>query len=298
MLAHRHCGDRTRAGGNVKLPALRALAFFASVYAGHFAAPALAQDKRCGELVTLAGHNDSKLSYSFASLGNAKAVLLLLPGGPGFADLGPDGCARRLAGNSLIRTRDLFQARGFAIAVVDAPSNYRGPDGLGGFRIAPQHAEDLGKIVADLKKRTKLPVWIVGTSRGSISAVNAASLLSGEEAPEGLVITSPVTSGNPAGRKAWVAQTVFSVKLDAIKLPVLVVAHESDSCIRTPPGLAASILARTNGTREQAVMVKGGSIPRTGASVDACEGKTPHGFIGQEQEVTDGIVRFINGGAY
>ena len=54
------------------------------------------------------------------------------------------------------------------------------------------------------------------------------------------------------------AQTVFSVRLDAIRVPVLVVAHAADKCIRTPPSLAGSIVARTNGAREQTVTVTGG----------------------------------------
>jgi hypothetical protein len=261
--------------------------------------PAASQPaKSCGGLVELTGHNNAKLYYSFHAPEQAKAVLVLLPGGPGFADLDKSGCARKLTGNSLIRTRDLFHVQGFATALVDAPSNYRGEDGLGGFRISPLHADDLGKIVADLRQRTKLPIWIIGTSRGSISAANAASRLQGEQAPDGLVLTSPVTSGNPSGRKAWVAQTVFSLKLDAIKVPVLVVAHANDTCIRTPPRLAASILERTNGVREQAVLVKGSGAAQGQAGVDACAGRSPHGFIGQEQEVTDGVLRFINGGNY
>lgn len=280
------------------VPALRALAFFISACAALASSPAVAQaDKACGELIELTGHNKTKFSYSFHAPEKAAAVLVLLPGGSGFADLDAKGCARKLTGNSFIRTRDLFHAQGFATALVDAPSNYRGEDGLGGFRISPRHAEDLGRIVVDIRQRTKLPVWIIGTSRGSISAVNAASRLTGEQAPDGLVLTSPLTAGRVGGRKAWVAQTVFSLDLTAIKIPVLVVANAADACIRTPPALAPSILARTNGAREQAVTVKG-SAPKAAPSVDACEGRTPHGFLGQEQEVTDGIVRFINGGSY
>lgn len=48
----------------------------------------------------------------------------------------------------------------------------------------------------------------------------------------------------------------------------------------------------------QAVTVKGKTAPRQAASVEACQGKTPHGFFGQEEEVTAGIIRFIGGGNY
>lgn len=278
----------------------RALIFSAFVcgsIAGSISSASAQGANACGELVELSGHSNTKLFYSLNNPEKARVVLVLLPGGSGFADLDKGGCARKLSGNSLVRTRDLFHAQGVATALVDAPANYRGEDGLGGFRISPQHAEDLGKIVADIRRRTKLPVWIIGTSRGSISAVNAASRLTGEQAPDGLVLTSPLTVGRVGGRKAWVAQTVFSLDLAAIKIPVLVVANAADACIRTPPALAPAILARTNGAREQAVTVKG-SAPKAASNVDACEGRTPHGFIGHEQEVTDGIVRFINGGSY
>lgn len=263
------------------------------------AAPVSAQPaKTCGELVELAGHNGVRMAYSLQVPQNAGMVLVLLPGGSGFADLDKSGCARKLIGNWLIRTRGLFHGQGFATALIDAPADYHGADGLGGFRIAPQHAEDIGKIIADIRRRTKLPVWLIGTSRGTISAVNAAERLQGEAAPEGLVLTSPVTSGRVGGRKAWVAQTVQSISLEAIKMPVLVVVHANDTCIRTPPGLAASILDRTGGVREQLVIVKGGSGQRRPADGDACRGRTPHGFVGQEEEVTAGVIRFIRGGRY
>jgi hypothetical protein len=230
--------------------------------------------------------------------GKAEVALVLLPGGPGFADLDAAGCARKLTGNSLIRTRGLFHQAGFVTALVDAPSNYRGVDGLGGFRLAPAHADDIGRVIADVRKRTNLPVWLVGTSRGSISAVNAASRLQGEEAPDGLVLTSPVTSGRVGGRKDWVAQTVFSAQLGAIKVPILIVVHANDSCIRTPPALATSIAPRTVSAKKQTVTIKGGATKHGAVDVDACQGRTAHGFLGQEEEVTQGIVRFVRGGNF
>jgi hypothetical protein len=228
-----------------------------------------------------------------------RMALVLLPGGPGYLALDEKGCPRNLTGNSLVRSRDLFHAAGFITVLVDAPSDHHGGDGLGGFRISAQHAEDIGKVIAAVRSETKMPVWLIGTSRGSISAANAASRLTGPAAPDGLVLTSPVTSGKVGGQKPWVAQTVFSLRLEAISMPVLVVAHAADTCIRTPPSLAAKILPRTRTERGQAVTVTGGpGGGGRGASVEACEGRTPHGFIGQEAEVAEGMARFIRGGRY
>jgi len=116
--------------------------------------------------------------------------------------------------------------------------------------------------------------------------------LTGTAEPDGLVVTSPVTSVNPGAYKPWVRQIVFSNDLDNIKIPVLVVVHAEDQCIRTPPVLGARIIRKTNGAREQAVTVTGGAGRVGDESVKACKGRSPHGFIGQEEEVAAGIARF------
>jgi len=257
----------------------------------------------CGEVVTLKTHGKSTTAVSLSmppveAPQDGRMALVLLPGGPGYMALDAKGCARKLEGNSLVRSVKIFNAAGFATALVDAPSDHRGEDGLGGFRLSAQHADDIGKVIVEMRERTKLPVWLLGTSRGAISAANAAGRLTGPAAPDGLVLTSAVTSGRVGGRKAWVAQTVFGANLGNIRMPVLVVAHVADKCIRTPPSLAARIAATTNGTREQTVMVKGGPGSRGGVSVEACQGSTPHGFTGQDADVAAGIVRFIRGGQY
>jgi hypothetical protein len=258
----------------------------------------------CGEVVTIDAHNRSTTRYSLAQPQGAGAqgaptALVLLAGGSGHVDLDDKGCARALKGNSLVRSIPLFRAAGFVTALVDAPSSHHGEDGLGRFRIHAQHAEDLGKVIADVRARTKRAVWLVGTSRGSISAVNAASRLSGPAAPDGVVLTSALMSGQSGAKKAWVAHSVFDLALEAIRVPVLVVGHAADRCLRSPASLMGDITARTNSAREQVVTVTGGPGSSAGGpSIEACEGGAPHGFIGQEAEVASGIARFIHGGKY
>lgn len=258
---------------------------------------------RCGEVVTIGTHGRSTTRYAFASPPSARAqgglvTLALLPGGSGHVDLDEQGCPRALKGNSLVRSIPMFGAAGFSTALVDAPSDYHDEDGLGGFRIATQHAEDLGKVIADLRARTQGAVWLVGTSRGSISAVNAAARLSGPVAPDGVVLTSALTSGDRAAKKKWVAQTVFDLPLEDIRLPLLVVGHAADKCIRSPADLMGKIVARTRGVREQVVTVVDGPGYPGPPSINACEGRAPHGFVDQEAEVAAGIARFVRGGNY
>jgi hypothetical protein len=245
----------------------------------------------CGELVTLQTHDGTTTRYALSIPQNAQGTLLLLAGGGGHLDLDARGCAQKLKGNSLVRSQALFHREGFATALVDAPSDHAGEDGLGGFRARAAHAEDLGRVVADVRARVKGPVWIVGTSRGAISAANAASRLEGLE---GVVLTSPVTVGTARGRKAWTAQTVFDNRIEDIRAPLLVVSHARDGCFRSPPAGARGIVDRYRGPRSQAVAVSGGASGKG----DACEGRSPHGFNGIESEVATGIARFVRGEKY
>jgi hypothetical protein len=262
-----------------------------------YAQPNTTTGSPCGDVVTIPTHGSTTTRYAFASPPGAKIALVLLAGGGGHLDLDDKGCPRALTGNSLVVSIPHFHALGFATALVDAPSDYPGDDGLGGFRIAADHAEDLGKVIADVRKRTQAPVWLAGTSRGAISAANAAARLSGVTAPDGLVLTSAVMYGN-RGQKTWVIQTVFDTALEAIRMPVLVIGHAEDKCLRAPPDQMDKITARTNGAREQVVTVTGGPGRAGPPSLASCEGRAPHAFFTQEAEVAAGIARFIRGGQY
>jgi len=263
---------------------------------------AVAQARPCGELVTIDTNDGTSTRYALAHpAGPAQGsgvALVLLAGGGGHLRLDDQACPQALAGNSLVRSLPLFQAAGFATALVDARSDHPGEDGLAGFRASATHAQDLGRIIADVRRRTQARVWLIGTSRGAISAANAASRLSGPAAPDGLVLTSPVTSGNPKGQKSWVAQTVFDLPLESIRMPVLVIGHAQDKCLRSPATQNERITARTEGVREQLVRVDGGPGRAGLSAVEACEGRSPHGFLEQEAEVAAGIARFIAGARY
>jgi hypothetical protein len=237
---------------------------------------ALAQSKGtsarvCSEAVTLKTHDGTTTRYALAGPREAPAgdriALVLLVGGGGDLDLDDQGCPRALKGNFLVRSLPHFHSEGFFTALVDTSASVR----------------------------------VVGTSRGTISAANVASRFTSLATPDGLVLTSAVTSGSRSARsKPWVSQTVFDLKLDAIRSPVLVVGHAEDQCARTPPDLMRDITAKTRGSRQQVVLVKGGpGLPAgTQAGLDVCEGRTPHGFVEQEAEVVAGIARFVRGGSY
>ena len=257
----------------------------------------------CGVPMTIAARGHATLRYALtrpaSETRDAPVALVLLVGGGGVLNLDERGCPRALARNVLARMLPLFHAAGFVTALVDAPSDFLGEDGLAGFRDTPQHADDLGKVIADLRARTHGPVWVVGHSRGTISAINAAARLAGASAPDGVVLLSAIMSGDARARKSWVAQTVFDPPLAAIKIPLLVAGHAADSCPRSPPRVMDAVIAKTQSGRAQGATVTGGPVPPGRApTLAACEVGQPHDYVDQDADVAAGIERFVRGGRF
>jgi len=99
----------------------------------------------------------------------------------------PNGSLRRDS-HFLARVRGLFTARGPAVVLVDAPSDRGDLDG--DFRETKNHAADPGAVIAYARKAFGQPVWLVGHSRGTHSAVTAAMRLAGDAAPEVIVLAA------------------------------------------------------------------------------------------------------------
>ena len=255
----------------------------------------------CGEVITVATHTGSTTRYTLArapsgSAQDAGVALVLLVGGGGAIKLDARGCPQALSRNVLIRMQPLFHDAGLVTALVDAPSDASGGDGLAGLRVTPQHADDLGKVINDVRTRTHKSVWLVGHSRGTISAANAAARLAAPFAPDGLVLMSAMMSGNANPRKTLAAQSVFDLPLQAIAVPVLVVGPGADNCMRSPAERMGDITARTKGVRQQLVTITGGPIsPGRPASLAACEVQQPHDYVDQESEAAAAVMRFIRG---
>jgi alpha-beta hydrolase superfamily lysophospholipase len=89
-----------------------------------------------------------------------------------------------------VRSRERFVQQGFLVAVIDAPSDRS--QGLWDFRTSAAHAEDIKHVILELKRIMDIPVWLIGTSMGTVSATNAAARLN-EGGPDGLVLTSTIT---------------------------------------------------------------------------------------------------------
>lgn len=194
---------------------------------------------------------------------------------------GGDGVVGRTRGNFLVRNRQRFAEHGFLVAVVDVPSDHK--TGYGWFWASKEHARDVAGVIAALRREAPVPVWVVGTSMGTISAANAAARLQAG-GPDGLVLTSSVTR-----RSAGARITVRDVDLDEIRVPTLVVHHESDGCAVTP-FVDASVLPRLlkRAPKKELLAVQGGA-----PAGDPCEAFSAHGFMGIEDQVVKAIADWI-----
>lgn len=215
----------------------------------------------------------------------AVASVILFAGGKGALQLDTSfgsPVIGRQENNFLVRSREIFLEQGFNVAVVDAPSDKQEkPWMFYGFRNSEEHVTDIDQVIAYLKQQADLPVWLIGTSRGTESAATIA--IDSKQQPHGLILTSSMTEENGKGN------AVTEMALEKISLPTLIASHENDGCHVTPPEGAEEIAGMlTNAKKVEIKMFSGGS--ETGR---ACKGSSYHGFEDIEEEVVNYISKFI-----
>jgi pimeloyl-ACP methyl ester carboxylesterase len=210
------------------------------------------------------------------------ASLILFVGGEGRLNLAP-GDSQIRSVNFLVRTSRQFAAAGYRVAVLDTPSDHIE---LGDFRATEDHAKDVAAVIRFLRASSPAPVWLVGTSRGSISAANAAARLAGTtEAPDGLVLTSVVT-----GSSRRQPTSIYAVPLSRIRIPVLIVGHRDDDCPMSPYSGGEELTRRLpNATKVELLGFVGGRAPESAP----CEPLAAHGFFGIEADVVAAIGAWI-----
>ena len=248
---------------------MQRLAAFALAFAATFAS--------ADALVGIPTRPGVKVSWWMMERSGATATLILLPGGEGGIAF-KGGEPRSI--NFLVRTRDLFAAQGFNVAVVGKPSDHADMDLA--FRASSDGIEDLRIVAERLKRQYKVPVWLVGTSRGTVSAAAAAAALD-PSIVAGIVLTSSVTYSKnfPA---------VPTLPLANVRVPVLVMHHTRDACKSCDPRDAPLIVERlVNAPRKELMIVDGGG----GAHGDPCEPMHYHGYIGMEAEAVQKITDWI-----
>ena len=190
-------------------------------------------------------------------------MLLMIPGGSVRSRIDPDGTVgpQSRAETFPVNVRNLFARAGYASAVIDDPS-------------------DIPAVVAQLRTKYGVPVYLMGMSRGSIVAAGAAPAVNGAIA--GLILASSVTVPS----KRYPGATTLDAKLAAVTSPALVIANTNDACASSPPSGAQQIGGLLKGAASVEV-VTFASTQVLGEN--PCEAPTPHTYTGIESAVVNRI---------
>lgn len=204
--------------------------------------------------------------------------VVLLAGGTGDLKIDDSGKVRGLYNNQLVRSRALYVAAGYAVALPDIAADLKGGDN---YRGNASHGRDIALLIAHMRA-IKGPVALIGTSRGALSAANVM-LKQSDALPDALVITSGVLLGASSSAEAQGDPA-------RIKVPVLLVGHSGDTCRVTPPSGIPAYAARLTGSRKVDTLLLSGGAPASG---EVCEAQGPHGFFGMDQQVVDAVVAWL-----
>ena len=171
-----------------------------------------------------------------------------------------------------VRSRGKFVDKGFQVAVIDAPYDKFGYMSIN--RMSEEHRTHVRAVADYMKSKANVPVWLVGTSMGTVSVANIA--INDPDPYAGAVFTSSF-------------QDVAFEDLSSITFPTLVVHHQKDACNVCSPLMAEKIYTKLTGSSSRELRwIEGGY-----STGDVCGPNAHHGFLGVEQKAVDAIEEFI-----
>ncbi|MDQ0390231.1 alpha/beta hydrolase [Labrys monachus] len=215
----------------------------------------------------------------FAAPAHPRATIVMLPGGAGDIGIAADGALRR-GHNFVVRTRGLWNRRGYAVLIPDTIDRQN----LRGLRSSAAYGEVVADLAAFARMQQPGPVFLLGTSQGSIAAVNGAAHAS-PGSVAGVVLTESVSVPGGSG------ETVFDAGPAQLRVPALVVANRDDRCSVAPPQDARRIAAALSASPDVRVMMVAGGLD--GDHKD-CGSLSPHGYDGIEPQVVGQIADWMD----
>jgi hypothetical protein len=252
---------------------LKRLIVLAAIGAASFAA--------AQEMVTVASRPGVTQSFVILPMEGREpaAIALLYVGGGGRINArNENGQVRFGARNFLPRSGAEFVRNAILPVVMDAPSDQG--ELTDGYRMDSEQTMDARAVIGELKKRfPALPIYLVGTSRGSISAAFVGRDLGHEVA--GVVLTSTVFGGANPRRQV---PSLRGFDYAGIQSALLFVHHREDGCEHTPYATAARV-----GSRYVLISVNGGKPAESGP----CEPLSAHGYFGRESRTVDAIAGWM-----
>ena len=224
-----------------------------------------------------AGRDGAYLPVYEMTRADAVATLVILPGGHAGTGKTPDG--KPSSGNFLVRIKDYLYQQKFNLLIVFRASDMDTMEY--NYRVSSGHVKELEKVVDYAAVTLKRPVWLVGTSRGTVSGTATAIAL-GDKKVQGLVLTASITNSKQGA--------ISTQSIEDLKIPVLIVHHEQDACRYCDPEQARKIPGYLKSAPyKKAFIVNSGADPRG----DVCEAYHWHGFINSEEATGQLIADWI-----
>lgn len=214
------------------------------------------------------------------------AIAILLPGGGGLIGLAPNGTGGGTldvnSHNFVVRSRSLFAGHNLYTITLDAATDfYLLPGGLAGYEGSAAHVSDILAVIAWARSTMPgLPVWIVGTSRGTGGAFVAGSYSPAQGGPDGLVFAASVNDSNDP-------DSLLMANLVDITVPVLLINDVGSTCsLATTAGEKPVLKALKQSPRKGIEQVPSGGLT---ALTGNCDALSDHGFFGIEDTAVKNI---------
>ena len=233
------------------------------------------------EMVSVGSRPGVTQSFVILDVGEVKprAIALLYTGAGGRIGLRREaGEIKFRAANFLVRAAPDFARNEILPVAMDAPSDLN--ELTDEYRFGNAQSADARAVIGELKRRfPDLPVYLVGTSRGTISTAVLGRQLGAEIA--GVVLTSTMFGSYNSRRQA---PNLRGFDYGAIRTPLLFVHHREDGCEHTPYASAAQLPSRY-----PLISVAGGKPPESGP----CEPFAAHGYFGREAATVTAIAAWM-----
>ena len=214
---------------------------------------------------------------------DAKATMVLIPGGDGHLGLKP---------TQKDTTKDFYQAlkkltdttsgnRGINVVLFDSPTRLNSnPRVYPSSRATADHLSRISSVIRFYKQKTGKSVWLMGHSNGAVSITEFLRYNDPERAPS--QVSGLIVSG---------ARKVAYFDERPLDLPVLFLHHQQDGCASADSRVSVKNfeqVKRTNRSVTEFRFLRGGE-PENGSP---CEGGY-HMYYGADVEMNEALRDFI-----
>jgi hypothetical protein len=234
------------------------------------------------EVVDLPSANGGTQHVWYDAPAHPWAVAIMFIGGNGVMPFEEDGSLKG-GRSTLVRTRQLWVDQGVAVVIPGKPSGIPASNFF--YRLTDAYAQDIASLVDFAHSHWQAPIWLLGHSLGSNSAVAGATR------PTTGKIAGIVVAGGTfyRGANGEIKETVFDVPIAKIGIPVLVTEHEHETCPPSSPEGAARFRAALTGSPATDLFLFNGGEPSGGP----CDPTALHSYVGLDAEFVTRVAAWM-----